>query len=188
MKKIHFCLLLVFFVESISAATIPADSAYCNSPEAHQFDFWVGNWNINQKIIQKDGTWIKTKAQDSVSSILKGCAIEEHWKGDVQFFWKGMKQPEPLDGFSIRYYDTNEKKWHINWMDNFDPTLGDGFTGNFNNGRGEFFHERTTERGTQISRIIFSDITKDSFHWDLSISRDNGKTWTNIWIMEMKRI
>jgi hypothetical protein len=175
-------------VESISAATIPADSAYCNSPEAHQFDFWVGNWNINQKIIQKDGTWIKTKAQDSVSSILKGCAIEEHWKGDVQFFWKGMKQPEPLDGFSIRYYDTNEKKWHINWMDNFDPTLGDGFTGNFNNGRGEFFHERTTERGTQISRIIFSDITKDSFHWDLSISRDNGKTWTNIWIMEMKRI
>ena len=186
MKKIFLFLLIIFFVKSTLAIT-PADSSYCNSAEARQFDFWIGNWNIDQKIIQKDGTWLETKARDSVFSILKGCAIEEHWNGDVQFFWAGMKEPKPLEGFSIRYYDTSEKKWHIKWMDNFNPKLGDGMTGNFKNGKGQFFHENTTEKGTQISRITFSDITENSVHWDLSLSRDNGKTWTTIWIMEMKR-
>ena len=187
MKKIFFFLLSVFLVRSISAATISGDSVYCNSPEARQFDFWIGNWNIDQEIIQKDGSWLKTKARDSVFSILKGCAIEEHWHGDVKFFWAGMKETKPLEGFSIRYYDTNKKKWHIKWMDNFNPKLGDGMTGNFKNGKGQFFHENTTKKGTQISRITFSDIADNSVHWDLSLSRDNGKTWTKIWIMEMKR-
>jgi hypothetical protein len=106
----------------------------------------------------------------------------------VKFFWAGMKHTKPLEGFSIRYYDIKDKKWHIRWMDNLNPTLGDGLTGNFRNGRGEFFHERNTGKGKQLSRITFSDITKNSFHWDLSISSDKGRTWTNIWIMEMKRI
>lgn len=187
MKKIFFFLLPVLLVRSISAATIATDSVYCNSAEAHQFDFWIGNWDIDQKIIQKDGSWIKTKARDSVFSILKGCAIEEHWTGNVQFFWAGMKEPKPLEGLSVRYYDTKDKKWHIFWMDNFNPTLGTGSKGNFKNGIGEFFHEQKTEKGKQISKITFSDITKNSLHWDLSISRDNGETWTKIWIMEMKR-
>jgi len=188
MKKLLFLFLIALFVKSISGSTLPPDSSYCSSAEAHQFDFWIGTWNIQQKIIQKDGTWLKTRARDSVFSILKGCAIEEHWHGDVKFFWAGMKHTKPLEGFSIRYYDIKDKKWHIRWMDNLNPTLGDGLTGNFRNGRGEFFHERNTGKGKQLSRITFSDITKNSFHWDLSISSDKGRTWTNIWIMEMKRI
>ena len=188
MKKIFLFLLTIFLVKSTSALEMPADSSYCNSPEAHLFDFWIGNWNIDQKIIQNDGTWLKFKAHNSVSSILKGCAIEEHWEGDVQFFWTGMKEPKPLEGFSIRYYNTKDKKWHIHWMDNFNPILGDGSKGNFKNGIGEFFHEQTTNKGKQLSKITFSDITDNSVHWDLSISSDNDKTWTKIWMMEMKRI
>jgi hypothetical protein len=188
MKKLLLLFLSALFMKSISAATVPADSSYCSSAEAHQFDFWIGNWDIEQKIIQKDGTWLKTIARDSVFSILKGCAIEEHWNGNVKFFWAGMKKTKPMEGFSIRYYDANDKKWHIKWMDNFNPTIGDGFAGNFKDGIGEFFQEKNIEKGKRLSRITFSDITKNSFHWDLSISSDIGKTWSKIWIMEMKRI
>ena len=61
-----------------------------------------------------------------------------------------MNGPKPLEGLSVRYYDTKDKKWHIFWMDNFNPTLGTGSKGNFKNGIGEFFHEQKTEKGKQL--------------------------------------
>ena len=42
---------------------------------------------------------------------------------------------------------------------------------------------KTNER----TELTFSDIKENSVHWDLAFSKDDGKTWTTIWIMEMKR-
>lgn len=186
MKKI-FLLYSLLFISPAFTFGLNQDITSCDSPEAHQFDFWIGEWNINQKIIQKDGNWLETKAHTSVSTILNGCALEEHWKGDVKFFWLNMQDVKPMKGFSLRYYDEKEKNWHIYWLDNFNPKLGKGSTGNFKDGKGEFFSETSTPNGNRISRITFSDITDDSVHWDLAISNDDGKKWTTIWIMEMKR-
>jgi hypothetical protein len=113
--------------------------------------------------------------------------LEEHWSGDVKFFWQGMKDIKQLKGFSIRYYSPEEKVWYIHWMDNFGMKLGTGAVGNFKDGKGKFYIEKDTPKGKQISRITFSDIKENSVHWDLAISNDNKKTWTQIWIMDMKR-
>ena len=153
----------------------------------HAFDFWIGDWNISQKILQKNGSYIETKATTSVSSILDGDALIEHWKGDVKFFWEGMNEVEPMKGFSIRYFDPGTKKWNIRWMDTSTRKLGEAFTGNFKEGKGEFFLERETKRGKSINRITFSNITNNSVDWDLAVSNNNGKTWTKIWIMNMTR-
>ena len=67
------------------------------------------------------------------------------------------------------------------------PRFGNAFEGNFHDGRGEFFSTRQRPRGKQLSRITFSNITRNSVHWDLAISNDDGKTWTTLWIMEMRR-
>ncbi len=180
--------MLLFVV--LWTVIIPAeqtDSLGCTSTEARQFDFWVGSWDINQKILNQDGSWIELKASTKVSPLLNGCALEEHWTGQVQFFWLGMKQPEEIKGFSLRYYDTSSGKWNIYWMDTQTPELGLPYTGNFADGKGEFFAERETKKGRQISRIVFSDIKENSVHWDLSVSNDDGKSWRVIWIMEMQR-
>lgn len=187
MKNILPLVLSLFLLKPLVAFQSVVDSTNCNNDEAHQFDFWIGEWDINQTIIQKDGSWIETKAHTSVSPILNGCALEEHWSGDVKFFWMGMDSVKPMKGFSIRYFDVNAKKWDIYWMDNFGLNFGNASKGIFKDGKGEFFSERKTENGKQISRITFSNIKENSVHWDLAISNDDGKNWATIWNMEMKR-
>jgi hypothetical protein len=77
-------------------ATILAE---CSSPNYHQFDFWIGQWDIKQKILKAGGTWFEADARTNVSPILGGCAIMEEWHGDVFFFWEGMEKPESPERF-----------------------------------------------------------------------------------------
>lgn len=159
----------------------------CTSPEARDFDFWIGEWDIQQKILKQDGMWLEFDAKTSVSLALEGCAILEHWEGTVQFFWEGMQSAERMQGLSVRAYDPERGKWYIHWMDSRTPRFGTPYVGSFENGKGEFFREWDTPQGRRIGRITFSDITSTSVHWNLAISSDEGQNWSTIWIMEMHR-
>ncbi len=189
MKKYFtmFCLLIIAQSSMAAQNNSAEDTLACNSLESKQFNFWIGDWDIHQKILNKDGTWLETNAFTSVKPILNGCALEEHWEGDVKFFWSGMQNIKHMKGFSIRYYNLKKKEWSIHWLDNNSLNMGAGVSGNFKNGKGEFFSEPNNANGNSTSRITFSNITKNSVHWDLAFSKDNGKTWTTIWIMAMKR-
>lgn len=160
----------------------------CNSPEARVFDFWIGDWNIQQKILSQDGTWLDLQAKTSVATDLDGCAILEHWEGSVQFFWEGMQAPESIKGLSVRSYDERSGRWYIHWMDSRMPSFGAPYIGRFDDDKGVFFREWETPQGKRIGRITFSDITPTSVHWDLAVSSDNGESWTVLWIMEMQRV
>jgi hypothetical protein len=159
-----------------------------SSPEARAFDFWIGNWAIQQRILQQDGTWFRAEATTSVSPTLNGSALLEHWVGTVQFFWEGMNTPQMMQGLSIRAYDPQTGKWYIHWMDTRAPYFGDPYIGNFDQNQGEFYREWRTPQGKRLGRITFSEITLDSVVWDLAMSTDEGQTWTTLWIMEMSRI
>ena len=159
----------------------------CSSSEAHQFDFWIGQWNIDQKILQADGSWLKLPATTTVSPALNGCALIEHWEGQVLFFWDGMKEVNLLKGLSVRSYDPKLGKWVIYWMDTQTHRFGE-FEGRFKDGRGDFFRSTTTADGKSLlSRITFSGITATKVNWELAISPNNGKSWQPIWMMEMMR-
>jgi hypothetical protein len=168
-------------------APFAAISAECSSPDYHQFDFWIGQWDIKQKILKADGTWFEAGARTNVSPILGGCAIMEEWHGDVFFFWEGMEKPEPLKGFSVRAFDGKTNQWTISWMDTLHLRFSE-FEGTFRDGRGEFFRKRPNEQKKEtITRITFSDITPASVHWDLAVSTDDGQSWKTLWIMQMTR-
>ncbi len=172
---------------ALAGSTPAAPGDQCSAPEHHQFDFWIGHWAIRQKILRADSTWFEADATTRVSPILGGCALMEEWQGNVLFFWEGMKQPEPLKGFSVRAYDPKMKQWTISWMDTRHPRFAD-FVGNFQDGRGEFFRKRTGENGKEsITRVTFSDITPTSVRWELAVSSGKGQTWKTLWIMEMTR-
>jgi hypothetical protein len=183
-------LLLAFL---LAAIVIPHSAVAqrietCSSPEARAFDFWIGDWHIQQKILQEDGTWLRFEATTSVSATLDGCAIIEHWEGTVQFFWDGMQAPEPMKGLSVRAYDPEADRWYIHWMDTRTPRFDGPYAGGFDEGRGEFFREWETPQGRRLGRIVFSDITPDSVDWELAISNDEGQSWSALWIMEMVRV
>lgn len=163
------------------------ESSACSDPKARAFDFWIGEWDIRQEILRRDGTWIELPAQTSVATSLDGCALIEHWHGRVQFFWEGMQEPQEISGLSVRAYDPETAKWYIHWMDTRTPRFGTPYAGNFADGRGEFFREIETANGRRLGRITFSGIADDSVHWDLAVSADQGKTWRTLWKMAMRR-
>ena len=182
---IIFPLIIILGVVALSSSTPKVER--CTSPEARAFDFWIGDWDIQQRILRQDGTWLELDAKTSVELALDGCALVEHWEGTVQFFWDGMQAPGPMKGLSVRSYDTQTGKWHIHWMDSRTPNFGSPYVGGFHEGEGEFFREWETPQGRRMGRITFSDITPHSVHWDLAISSDEGQSWTTLWIMEMHR-
>lgn len=154
----------------------------CLDPAYHDFDFWVGDWNVTNRFLQPDTTWVVAgAATNRVYSVLNGCAIIEHWKGNMG--------PRPIRGFSIRAYDAIKEKWVLvlNWPS--PNQVGFGILeGVFTHGRGEFFSEGMTNEGERrITRYSFSDINEQTFRWDAAYSTSNGYNWHTNWIMEFAR-
>ena len=130
-----------------SAAVAPAQETECSAPAAREFDFWIGEWAITQRILREDGSWLELPARTSVSRAVDGCAVIEQWRGEVSFFWEGMQRPEPMTGLSVRAYDPRSARWYIHWMDTRSPRFGEPYVGTFSNGRGEFRRELETPQG-----------------------------------------
>jgi hypothetical protein len=165
----------------------PATTKACSGSEARAFDFWIGEWDITQKILRQDGSWLELPARTSVTASLDGCALIEHWSGQVLFFWEGMEKPETMKGLSVRAHDPQSGAWNIHWMDTRSPRFGSPYVGTFAAGRGEFFREWETPQGPRAGRITFSEIRKNTVNWALAISTDERRTWQTIWTMAMRR-
>lgn len=148
-------------------------------PEARQFDFWLGRWDVNLRI-RKNGEWppSTTRAVTEIYSILDGKAVLELWSST------------PIKGYSLRYYDVARGEWvlWLNWPGQ-DRSGSSSLSGIFHHGRGDFYSERPTEDGgTLLSRYSFNDITPTSLRWDDAYSSDGGETWRHQWRMEFSRI
>ncbi len=148
--------------------------------KARQFDFWIGEWYVNNRFRQDDNSW-KDEGEGylKVWPVLDGKAIMEFWDGTG-------RNNNLVKGFSLRYYDKAQDKWIVclNWPQ---PNNGGFFflTGNFRFNRGEIFNQYPNQNGRLIkSRFTFSDITDTSYRWNDGSSLDTGKTWRTNWIME----
>lgn len=168
------------------ATAVAAEPSRCPAPEAHQFDFWIGEWNVRN--LQRsprhldDPAWGATgNATDRVYAILGGCAIVEHWRGHLSW--------GDVHGFSVRAFDPDKKKWVLllNWPSPKGPSFGI-LEGVFHHGRGEFFKKGLNPLGRDaLTRFTFSDIHPDSLRWDQAFSADGGASWKTSWIMEFNR-
>jgi hypothetical protein len=171
--------ILAAFPITALAQDIPISPAL--PAEARQFDFWIGEWSVNLRIRQDDGSW-----KDSVRStakiypILSGKAVLELWSDD---------RVTGIKGYSLRYFATARQEWVL-WLNWPGPNRSgsSNLSGAFRHGRGEFLATSRSQDGTEtISRYTFSDITNDSLRWDDAFSKDGGLTWTSNWIMEFSR-
>jgi hypothetical protein len=96
----------------------PAPPGGCDSPESHQFDFWVGKWEVHPNGADK------IVAHSLIEKRYSGCAIRENW----------MPVGKEIDGGggSLSLYDSRLKKWRQTWIDSsgaradFDGGFADG--------------------------------------------------------------
>ena len=158
----------------------------CAEAEHRQFDFWLGDWQIEQAITGANGETLRLPATTSVTLAAGGCALVERWSGTVQFFWEGMEKPEAMEGLSVRYFNPREGRWFIHWLDSRSASFGEPFRGTFQDGLGTFTVTRATPRGTSTSRITFAQPGRDRVRWELAVE-DGGGKWQPLWIMNMRR-
>lgn len=160
----------------------PAQEAVSEPSPRRQFDFWVGEWEVNNRFLQADGSWKDGGgARARITPVLDGDAILEEWSGTLS----GRQQL----GFSLRAYDKASKKWKLllNWPSGGDTNFGT-LEGSFRHGRGEFFFDSLDAQGQRVmNRYTFSDGLANSVRWDNASSNDLGQSWRTSWIMEFSR-
>jgi hypothetical protein len=78
----------------------PAPATACSSAAFHQFDFWIGNWDVTSGG-QPAGT-------NSINPIHNGCALQENWQGAGE---------GGISGTSFNIYDQSTGRWHQTWVD-----------------------------------------------------------------------
>ena len=81
----------------------------CDTPQHHQFDFWLGDWQVF------DGSTDKLVAFDRVEKRYDGCVVEQN----MTFLTDMYRRPGAsyrLSGMSINRYDGEE--WLELWADN----------------------------------------------------------------------
>ncbi len=141
------------------SAQSPAPEPGCPSAESRQFDFWLGEWDVFGPKGKQAGT-------NSITSVMKGCALREEWTGAA-----GNR------GTSLNVYDPVDKQWHQTWAD------GSGLRLRLDGGmQGSSMVLAGTSMDAEGKR------TRDRITWTPNAdgtvrqlweqSSDEGKTWT----------
>jgi hypothetical protein len=139
-------------------APAPKAVAKCATPEHHQFDFWVGDWDAYDA-----GAPGKVVARNRVDRILDGCALREVYE-----------QTDGLVGQSFSVYDASRQVWHQSWVTNQGQLLT--IEGRFENGRMTLAGTRLIAGHEQKVRGVWYQ-EKGSVRETAETSDDGGKTW-----------
>jgi hypothetical protein len=132
----------------------------CTSAEHHQFDYWIGSWDVFDAAGKKIGT-------NEVTSMFRGCALKEHWEGAGGSV-----------GESFSAYDRAVKQWHQTWVDN----IGNVWKIDGNPVGGNIVMTRVARSVRDTTKMVtyrWSWIKQDSDHviQRAENSMDGGKTW-----------
>jgi hypothetical protein len=92
---------LTLFAAAMLLTASPGLVRACDSPESHQFDFWVGRWRVSPN--GKPGQHV---ADSLIEKLYRGCGVRENWM--------------PLKGGgggSLNAYVPTAKVWRQTWID-----------------------------------------------------------------------
>lgn len=133
-------------------------AAQCSDAEkAHQFDFWVGEWEVFS-----DG---KLAGSNSIRPILDGCVLQEMWSG-----------AQGSAGSSLNFYNPQTGKWHQFWVWRNGTTLN--LAGGLENGRMVLQGDSQSRAGEALrNRITWTDNPDGTVRQFWEVSKDQGETW-----------
>jgi hypothetical protein len=145
------------------AATPPPPPSGCpgaTNHEQHQFDFWIGKWEVT-------GANGAVAGHSRIEPVAGGCGISEHWEGT-----SGSR------GVSYNAWDPSTTHWHQLWVSN---TPGDVLylEGGIEQERMVMQGERTNPATgkPQRQRITWTPNPDGTVRQVWDTSDDGGKTW-----------
>lgn len=152
--------IAAFVIFGASTVANAANTVGCNTAQSHQFDFWVGKWNVfpNVKGAQQAATSL-------IESLYSGCGIRENWM--------------PIGGTgggSMNAYSQVTKQWEQFWVDSVGSAVH--FTGGWN-GNAMVIQGLWPQAGhsNAISRITYTPLKKGRVEQFGEFSYDGGQSW-----------
>jgi len=170
-------------VSALGQATNPPPAAQERGGQ-RDFDWEIGTWKTLVKRLQRPLTgstsWVEYEGTSVVSKILGGRAnlVELDVSGAAG----------RIEGLSLRLYNPEARQWSLNFSNIRTGTLSPPVTGEFKNGRGEFYGLESLDGRAILVRFIISDVTANSARFEQAFSNDGGKTWEVNWIAVDTRI
>lgn len=133
----------------------------------HEFDFWLGTWDV---------TWGDNgRGTNQIKRILNGHVIEEHFRGS----------DPALEGISHSVLSEEDSRWHQTWVDDSGGYLD--FVGEFADGRMILSRDGIAQGKPVRQRMVWYDIAENTLEWNWERSDDEGKTWKVLWNIHYKR-
>ena len=131
------------------------------TPENRQFDFWLGEWNVETT---QGGV---PAGQSKIELILGDCVVQENWQSDGN----------PYSGKSYNMYNAARKRWEQYWVDNSGGNIF--FYGGLNDGVMDYWTDEIPQPGgPNLKRHLqFIKLTPDKVRQFSQGSTDGGKTW-----------
>jgi hypothetical protein len=131
----------------------------CSSAAYRQFDFWVGEWEVQTP----KGT---PAGENKVEKILEGCALRESWTS-----------ADGSHGSSLSSYDSPAARWTQTFVDDLGMVLV--LDGEFKDGKMVLSGRRASARGTgMLNRIVWQKLEGDRLRQRWEQSSDEGRNWT----------
>ncbi len=157
---------------------LPSAASAAANGKAGDFDFLSGNWNIKNRQL-KNGAWDSFDSEATVHGILAGIASVEELRIPARNF----------SGMGLRLLDLKKKLWADYWINGMSGLLTPPPTwGSFVDGVGTWDAEESdANKQPIIVRGVWDRITPNTCRWYQAVSRDNGKTWTENWLMDWTR-
>ena len=139
-----------------------------------QLDFWIGTWEVRWT----DSDGVEQSGVNTVARILDGRVVRESFDA---------REAIGLEGKSYSVYDRHSLQWKQTWVDNSGNYMD--FTGRADGDRFIFERRWTRGDGAEIeNRMIFRDISDDSFVWDWEGRLAGTDEWKLLWQLHYHRM
>ena len=152
-----------------SAVPLGSKDACMQGPLA-EFGQYIGNWNIHDSQLSKDGSeWTDgAGARWNFVCIGDGTAVQDFW----------MPNDGPV-GTNLRTYNSETESWDIAWAIKGVPGLT--HIGAKKDEQGNIVMQHISPIPTPLRRITFFPADADGWKWKLEMSTDDGESWFEVY-------
>ena len=171
-------------LSTAATAASAAEAAKQSAEQQHAFDFHFGTWRthiLNRTSTPSGATqWVK----------MTGTVIDQPlWNGKANLEKiEGSGAGAHFQGLTLFLYDPKTGQWSQQFASGSDGIMDAPVYGEFKNGRGVFYGWSGDGEKKVLERDVWSNITPNSYHFEIASSADGGKTWVKEFVAQLTRL
>ncbi|HHL43222.1 MAG TPA: hypothetical protein ENJ42_06375 [Hellea balneolensis] len=156
-------------VEAPLGAVLMDKDDGCHLDAMQQFGRYLGDWQIQDWQLQKDGSWMEQKGARWVFKCVgNGIAVQDFWMPNTGG-----------SGTNLRMYDPKAKVWKIVWTAS--GSKGETRITAKQNAAGDMVMNTEPVPGRPWQRITFFTPTEKGWNWVMEFSSDQGENWKKVY-------